>query len=392
MRLIYCFLLLCIPLTAVFAQQTSVETLRHQENNRLFRLYSPPGLGTDGSPPTVIVLHGGGGNAQATQFLTRMNPVADAHGFLVVYPQGLTPLATSDTGFAWADGRGTAADRAGTDDVGFVRALVTTLVADYGSDPDSVYVCGFSNGGFMTQRLAAEIPELFAAAGALGASLGTEQILDFADAPPLPIFYLAGTEDPAVPYAGGPMPNPGVTPIVAVDTAVAFWADVNDCRTQQPPVPLADVDRGDGSSVQVVSFTDCARGGEVLFYRIVGGSHTWPGGLSYQGLPVNRDISASEELWKFFSRFGGSEIPVSTHASLPLPVTRLYPNPARTFVNIDSDTPPRLITIFSSAGRRLRSATGSQVRTDDLPGGYYFCRLLFADGRIQLLPFVVSGR
>lgn len=42
-----------------------------------------------------------------------------------------------------------------------------------------------------------------------------------------------------------------------------------------------------------------------MFYRVLGGGHSWPGDYQSWGaraLPVNRDIDASEEIWTFFSR------------------------------------------------------------------------------------------
>ncbi len=46
-------------------------------------------------------------------------------------------------------------------------------------------------------------------------------------------------------------------------------------------------------------------GADVVFYRVEGGGHTWPSGRQY--LPerwvgkTNRDVNASEVIWRFFS-------------------------------------------------------------------------------------------
>jgi polyhydroxybutyrate depolymerase len=51
----------------------------------------------------------------------------------------------------------------------------------------------------------------------------------------------------------------------------------------------------------------CARGTELLLYEIIGGGHTWPGGVQY--LPellvgrTSRELAASEAIWEFLQRF-----------------------------------------------------------------------------------------
>ena len=69
----------------------------------------------------VINLHGAGATGQDQAALTHYDSVADAHGFVVAYPDGID--------FSWADGRGASVpDRQGVDDVGFIAALVGKLV------------------------------------------------------------------------------------------------------------------------------------------------------------------------------------------------------------------------------------------------------------------------
>jgi hypothetical protein len=55
-----------------------------------------------------------------------------------------------------------------------------------------------------------------------------------------------------------------------------------------------------------------ARPAEVLLYRIQNGGHNWPGdttGWPGFAVPVNYDISASNEIWNFFSRHEVAAIP-----------------------------------------------------------------------------------
>jgi poly(3-hydroxybutyrate) depolymerase len=59
----------------------------------------------------------------AQEQLTHYHDVADAHGFVVVYPDGVEKN--------WADGRSVSEpDRRGIDDVGFIAALAGKLIGD----------------------------------------------------------------------------------------------------------------------------------------------------------------------------------------------------------------------------------------------------------------------
>ena len=177
-----------------------------------------------------------------------MNPVSDKYGFMVAYPQGYGIAAP---GYSWADGRNTSADQDGIDDVGFINKLMDTLIANYNIDTAHIYVCGFSNGGFMTQRLACESPERFAAIAGLGCTMDTMLYAHCKPSKPIPMMYFNGTADPAMPYTGGAMQNPEVTPVVPVDTAVQFWVKHNNCKTVVPVDNIADSTTDDSSTAQM---------------------------------------------------------------------------------------------------------------------------------------------
>ena len=245
---------IAIILTTIFlfgaytinAQQNISDSLQHQNYQRQYIVHLPPGYNSNSPAPVVIVLHGGSGNYQSVQGFTQMNFDSNQNGFLAVYPQG---QGVAPPGYSWADGRNTSADQAGIDDVGFMSKLIDTLYYDYNIDTNRVYICGFSNGGFMTQRLACETPERYAAIGGLGCSMDTNLTQTCIPNQAVPMAYFSGTADPEVPYNGGPMRNPVVTPIVAVDTAVQFWVNNNNCQTAEPVVHIPDDVPEDNSTV-----------------------------------------------------------------------------------------------------------------------------------------------
>ena len=165
---------------------------------RTYSLHVPPGL--EHPAGLVVNLHGAGAIGAGWEWETNYDAVADAHGFIVVYPDGID--------FSWADGRGASVpDQQGVDDVGFITGLVAKLVADFGIDPGHVYATGMSAGAFMANRLACQRADVFAAiapvAGTLGVNVGC------APSRPVSVLVTHGTADPVVPFNGGPMVGRG---------------------------------------------------------------------------------------------------------------------------------------------------------------------------------------
>ena len=98
--------------------------------------------------------------------MTNYNAVADQHGFVVVYPEGID--------LSWADGRGASVpDRQGVDDVGFLAALADRLTQDFGIDRGRVFATGMSAGAFMANRLACARADVFSAIAPVAGTLGS---------------------------------------------------------------------------------------------------------------------------------------------------------------------------------------------------------------------------
>lgn len=280
-------------------------TINYQDSERVFSLHIPASFDGTEAAPLVIFLHGGGGNAQSAQNFTGFNDVSEQEGFLMLYPQAGFETATNS--FVWADGRGLAPDKLGIDDVGFVNALVDSLVLEYNINQSKIYICGFSNGSFLTQRIAFEANSKFAAIGTLG---GTMQQSFYDSGNPsraIPMVYVFGTDDPLVPYNGGYVSdNPNFEYVVGVEDAVEFWRINNNAQTTVQLVNLPDINTNDNSTVTVFEYTDGdCNGSKVKFYKINGGGHTWPGVVVPNATlgETNLDINASQELWDFFQQF-----------------------------------------------------------------------------------------
>jgi len=378
-------ILLTLTGISAHAQQNVQDSLEHQNLQRQYIVHLPPSYNGSVSVAVVIVLHGGGGNFKSVQGFTQMNFVSNQNDFLAVYPQG---IGSTPPGYSWADGRNTAADQAGIDDVGFMSKLIDTLYNDYNIDTNRIYICGFSNGGFMTQRIACETPELFAAIGGLGCSMDTNLIQTCNPNQAVPMTYFSGTADPEVPYNGGAMNNPAVTPIVAVDTAVQFWVKNNNCQTAKPVVNIPDSIPEDSSTVELFKYTDCDCDADFYFYKIINGGHTWPG-VPVPQFPqlgnTNEDIHASYLLWNFFNQFTLCNNVTGLIENEKDNNFSLYPNPTNGSIYIQSEENIANIILFDMTGQKkyLNKPNNGFIDLTNLSAGIYLLRIEFWNGKTQ---------
>jgi polyhydroxybutyrate depolymerase len=365
------------------AQTNITDSLVHQGHQRKYMVHLPPATNAMTKRPLVVNLHGGSGNMINAQGFTLMNPVADQQGFVVAWPQG---FGIAPPGFSWADGRNTSADQAGIDDVVFIQKLLDKLIPLYNIDTNRLYICGFSNGGFMVQRIACETPGRFAAMAGLGCSMDTDLFRLCKPAKPIPMAYFNGTNDPAMPYNGGRLQNPEVKPVVPVDTAVRFWVRQNQCRTVILPVNLPDIFPADSSTVQVLNFTNCQCNANVRFFRLLNGGHTWPGVfVPAQAAALgntNRDINGSVEVWNFFRAHTLCQNSSTSVADNSSPVhdadVSIIPNPVSEMLLLHNAADISRITLYNVLGQRvleqeiLQHHHDLRVDVAHVPNGVYY--------------------
>jgi polyhydroxybutyrate depolymerase len=266
--------------------------------DRTYILHVPPADPGPKGYPLVLSYHGHGGDGAGQERLTGMDVTADANSFIVAYPDGVDR--------AWNDGR-SADSNPGVDDVAFTRDLIKQIEKDHRIDPQRIYATGMSNGGMMCYRLALDMPHDIAAIAPVAALMSTEMAAGPALSSPLSVMIIAGTDDPLMPYEGGPVgfglkERGDVLP--ARDTAL-YWAKADGCNLEPITEPLPDKVPSDGTTISFDSFAGGRNGTEVLFYTVHGGGHTWPGGQQYASERLvgrtSRDAAADELIWNFFN-------------------------------------------------------------------------------------------
>ncbi len=276
--------------------------------NRTWIVYLPVDYSQGESIPLLLALHGYTQNGQEMMQFSGFNSIADTGNFVVVYPDG---VANSwNVGFS---GGSTA------DDVGFLSALIDTLHQRYNIDLNRVYSTGFSNGGFMSYRLACELGNRIAAIAPVSGTMTDVAGSSCTPQREMPVLHIHGTNDFVVSYNGG-FGNQ------SVDQVLEFWNNYNECPATPVIVNLPDI-VAEGSTVQRYSWAPCTDSAEVILLKVINGGHTWPGSVGTTGIGItNRDIVASSEIWNFVKRFSlNNATGVTNPASEPL---KIFPNPS----------------------------------------------------------------
>lgn len=232
---------------------------------RTYLLHRPTAR-TGAPQPLVIAFHGSGESATGMRERTGLDSAAGARNMLIAYPEGLQ--------HAWGAGAAATKERPDPDaDVRFTEALVRELVRTGKADPKRVYAVGFSNGGSMALRVAAQRPGLVAGAASVAGQLPTGAAR-VRPTGAVPVLLVHGADDPVRPVGGLPHPGParpGAAPITptmsSLASAEAFAAvDGAGAAVKQSRT---------GYDRTVWSPGPSGAGVELLVMH--GAGHTWPG-------------------------------------------------------------------------------------------------------------------
>jgi polyhydroxybutyrate depolymerase len=268
-------------------------TVRVGGAERAYWLHVPADL--PAGAPVVLAFHGGGSPSRhpgrGMPRFTDLSALADERGFVAVYPEAEEKN--------WNDGRGMTE----ADDLAYFDAVLAEVLADTGADPDRVFVTGISNGGFFSDRLACDRADVLAGAAIVAAT--EARGLPCAPARPIPVLFVPGTDDPLVPFEGGPVASDRGFCRSVADT-VADWRVREGCA--EAPVTTRWDDTVDDGTTVTEEVACPGTPSEVRLLTVEGGGHTWPGGSQY--LPrfvvgrVSEEFDASRVIVDFFLERG----------------------------------------------------------------------------------------
>ncbi len=274
-------IILIFCLKTVSAQKNIYDSIEYSSLKRTYLLHIPPQYSSADPTPLVIGLHGGAAPGWMTfEQACKLSVKSNSSGFLLVYPEGVQ-VAEIRT---W-NGGGCCSfnESSNVDDVGFINALLDSLLLEYNIDATRIYATGFSNGAIMTYRLACELSHRIAAITPVSGTLEDENFI--CNPPyPVPIMLFHSVLDSNIFLQGG-YGTKGISgyKFNSVNHGLQKFATSNNC--------ISAVDSNyfvsENSFYYKKSWHTCNCDAEQILYVTGDGGHSWPGGNT--GLGTNAD-------------------------------------------------------------------------------------------------------
>jgi polyhydroxybutyrate depolymerase len=248
----------CEPARRVPAGQTR-EALTVDGVERSYLLDVPDTYDGTVEVPLIVDLHGSGSNAEQQVLYSGLPEAAAEVGAIV---------ATLD-GTGTPQGYGLSPE---SPDVAVVTQMLDDLEARFCIDAERIGSTGISNGSATSSILACALDGRLASIGMVAATVGPFTCEDDVR---VSVIAFHGTADRTVPYDGGDVNSAsggaanglGVPP---AEEGIAAWAEQDGCEAEPDSTQPAD-------DVRQWTFAGCEQGTEVVFYRIEGIGHVWPG-------------------------------------------------------------------------------------------------------------------
>lgn len=269
-------------------------------HERQVRFYVPDDLQT--GAPLLLALHHS--RSKGSKFRRMVGSVleriAREQGIVIAYPDGY--------GGHFNDCRKAASYSARTaniDDIGFMGAIVEDAASKYGIDRSRVYALGHSNGGHMAMRLALEAPGMLAGMIVNSANMPAADNFDCKVEPSLisSVVFIAGTEDPINPYAGGKVTLFGFGNrgnVLSSDATANWFAEQLGLEADGDP----EIREGEGNlAVKQQEWRSLSS--RLRLVTLEGGGHVVPQAAYRFGRifgPTLQSDRVLEEAWEFMQR------------------------------------------------------------------------------------------
>ena len=264
---------------------------------RTYKLYVPGRF--DGQPlPLVVMLHGCTQSPDDFAAGTRMNELAEEHGFIVAYPAQSRDANASGC-WNWFNASDQKRDRG---EPSLIAGITRQIMNEFPVDPDRVFAAGLSAGGATAAIMGATYPDLFRAIGVhSGLACGAARDMPSAFAAmrqggsPAPC-RSDGTVVPTIVFHGDG--DKTVHPVNGMQVVAQAAAQAQGEMTLGKTVTS-------GQSLGGVAYTrevhsDAAGHAVLESWMLHGAGHAWSGGSSAGSFTDPKGPDASREMLRFF--------------------------------------------------------------------------------------------
>jgi polyhydroxybutyrate depolymerase len=291
---------------------TSFPLPTKEDSSRSYVMYIPSTWKQSVASPLLIAMHGLSGWGVQLMLNTEFNNLAEANGFIVVYPDG-TGEQLGDKGIrSWnggqvgwcTSGNCPISKISNVDDVSFINRLIDDVSSRYLINAKRVYLTGHSNGSQLAQRLACQLSNRITAVAVVAGHLAIDTCNPDS---PVSVLQIYGTEDTLNPENGGITKiafgiysyESNSTPVMK---SVQTLAAANGCSAN-----YSENNNLLNKDLTIYTWPGCKNGVVVSSIRIKGASHAWMGhpsqsadSIKLVGEPYMK-IDASKVIWSFLA-------------------------------------------------------------------------------------------
>jgi poly(3-hydroxybutyrate) depolymerase len=316
------------------------------------------------SPPLVFFLQGCCSDYSTWPGQTGYNTLADTAKTIVCYPAAINTQSQLNNR-DW--------DVTSDRDLIFILALLDTAVKKFNIDKNRVYATGHSMGAYMSNYLACNYPDKFAAiAPVAGCNLTITNLTspqqdrtNCKKTRPVSVFHMHGTGDAGISYSNGVR-------------SVQSWVKLDGC----PSTPQVTEKYKGAAKAKLEVYGPCDGNSEVAMLSIEGLAHVWL-------TKSNAGVSGTEEGWNFMKRFSikttGIADAANEHNLKPHPMTVRYVGQTIILEQADNATDVRM---FDTKGRTIGTwrsiADQRSLSVRPLSGGIYLLSIERPNGSVVL--------
>ncbi|MEY3413076.1 MAG: hypothetical protein RIQ70_1766 [Bacteroidota bacterium] len=334
-----------------------LQSLNHNGVTRTYTYFTPSTWTSGDQLPLLVVLHGltqtGGGVMDITQF----NQLAEANNFIVCYPNGINNAWNANMNVSVSS----------VDDKGFIETLIHEFQQNFNTNPSRQYLCGFSNGAFMSHKLACESNLCFAGIATVSGTMSDTVFTTCSPLNPTSVLHIHGTADAVVPYIGSP------TTGASVEQLLEKWRSIIGSPSNTTTLDFPNTNILDLSTAQRIAYTN-NNGYSLEHIKINGGGHQWPGISTWVGGvgTINMDFYSPEIIWDFLStKTCLTNSVVNLNENL-----RVYPIPCTDFIQLNGIVSITEINLTdlngTSCQKKVVEPSNSSISVVDLVPGIYF--------------------